>query len=122
MSIFFFFKQKTAYEMRISDWSSDVCSSDLLAERKSKSPLFLQIGFPGPHPLYDPLPGFLDAYQGVDIPVPHPTEAELAAQPPSHAVLRNNMIRNQDRKSVESGKSVAARVDLGGCSLIKKKK
>src|SRR3546814_3478007 len=29
---FFFFKQKTAYEMRISDWSSDVCSSDLLAD------------------------------------------------------------------------------------------
>src|SRR3546814_4511135 len=28
---FFFFKQKTAYEMRISDWSSDVCSSDLCA-------------------------------------------------------------------------------------------
>src|SRR3546814_20261699 len=30
---FFFFKQKTAYEMRISDWSSDVCSSDLGRER-----------------------------------------------------------------------------------------
>src|SRR3546814_10584022 len=29
MLFFFFFKQKTAYEMRISDWSSDVCSSDL---------------------------------------------------------------------------------------------
>src|SRR3546814_13896902 len=29
MFVFFFFKQKTAYEMRISDWSSDVCSSDL---------------------------------------------------------------------------------------------
>src|SRR3546814_17353256 len=29
MICFFFFKQKTAYEMRISDWSSDVCSSDL---------------------------------------------------------------------------------------------
>src|SRR3546814_8416124 len=29
MMLFFFFKQKTAYEMRISDWSSDVCSSDL---------------------------------------------------------------------------------------------
>src|SRR3546814_7706642 len=28
--LFFFFKQKTAYEMRISDWSSDVCSSDLI--------------------------------------------------------------------------------------------
>src|SRR3546814_2729755 len=29
LSVLFFFKQKTAYEMRISDWSSDVCSSDL---------------------------------------------------------------------------------------------
>src|SRR3546814_13754141 len=29
--MFFFFKQKTAYEMRISDWSSDVCSSDLMS-------------------------------------------------------------------------------------------
>src|SRR3546814_6794977 len=29
---FFFFKQKTAYEMRISDWSSDVCSSDLVGD------------------------------------------------------------------------------------------
>src|SRR3546814_2174503 len=29
MCVFFFFKQKTAYELRISDWSSDVCSSDL---------------------------------------------------------------------------------------------
>src|SRR3546814_9214329 len=35
---FFFFKQKTAYEMRISDWSSDVCSSDL-------APLFLRRGW-----------------------------------------------------------------------------
>src|SRR3546814_10263904 len=31
MVLFFFFKKKTAYEMRISDWSSDVCSSDLRA-------------------------------------------------------------------------------------------
>src|SRR3546814_9825047 len=34
--LFFFFKQKTAYEMRISDWSSDVCSSDLVNGRKWK--------------------------------------------------------------------------------------
>src|SRR3546814_4293297 len=32
--VFFFFRQKTAYEMRISDWSSDVCSSDLCAMQK----------------------------------------------------------------------------------------
>src|SRR3546814_7938238 len=31
--VFFFFKQKTAYEMRISDWSSDVCSSDLALQQ-----------------------------------------------------------------------------------------
>src|SRR3546814_1238759 len=35
ISVFFFFKQKTAYEMRISDWSSDVCSSDLAAAETS---------------------------------------------------------------------------------------
>src|SRR3546814_8296074 len=38
--LFFFFKQKTAYEMRISDWSSDVCSSDLFlfeGSRRAKS-------------------------------------------------------------------------------------
>src|SRR3546814_1454353 len=33
MPVVLFFKQKTAYEMRISDWSSDVCSSDLLRRR-----------------------------------------------------------------------------------------
>src|SRR3546814_10296681 len=33
---FFFFKQKTAYEMRISDWSSDVCSSDLILSVESE--------------------------------------------------------------------------------------
>src|SRR3546814_1240615 len=36
--MFFFFKQKTAYEMRISDWSSDVCSSDLVDQRDSDLP------------------------------------------------------------------------------------
>src|SRR3546814_5117429 len=37
-SFFFFFKQKTAYEMRISDWSSDVCSSDLHANVRQEAP------------------------------------------------------------------------------------
>src|SRR3546814_6609494 len=34
--LLFFFKQKTAYEMRISDWSSDVCSSDLPVQRHAR--------------------------------------------------------------------------------------
>src|SRR3546814_3854097 len=39
----FFFKQKTAYEMRISDWSSDVCSSDLGISRVGPSPISLTL-------------------------------------------------------------------------------
>src|SRR3546814_5780923 len=41
--VFFFFKQKTAYEMRISDWSSDVCSSDLSVEHVDPCTLILQL-------------------------------------------------------------------------------
>src|SRR3546814_2227778 len=57
---FCFFKQKTAYEMRISDWSSDVCSSDLrrgrrLARSPSYSPGSAELPgvahAPGQHPL-----------------------------------------------------------------------
>src|SRR3546814_10379724 len=44
ISFVFFFKQKTAYEMRISDWSSDVCSSDLA---KHSDDILLDIPNPG---------------------------------------------------------------------------
>src|SRR3546814_3817108 len=42
--LFFFFKQKTAYEMRISDWSSDVCSSDLPVLRELRKRVRLKRG------------------------------------------------------------------------------
>src|SRR3546814_2466264 len=49
--VFFFFKQKTAYEMRISDWSSDVCSSDLQFEPAARADAMiifhLRLGRPG---------------------------------------------------------------------------
>src|SRR3546814_2601383 len=45
--LFFFFKQKTAYELRISDWSSDVCSSDLHAQRLAVELLGLAHDFVG---------------------------------------------------------------------------
>src|SRR3546814_7734375 len=50
LCIFFFFKQKTAYEMRISDWSSDVCSSDLKRHQllfEKRQPMF-HSGEPSP--------------------------------------------------------------------------
>src|SRR3546814_5523508 len=43
--LFFFFKQKTAYEMRISDWSSDVCSSDLITANRKASHAVLRHRF-----------------------------------------------------------------------------
>src|SRR3546814_3544631 len=45
-TLFFFFKQKTAYEMRISDWSSDVCSSDLPARRTLVEPRGIAVAAP----------------------------------------------------------------------------
>src|SRR3546814_18330041 len=42
--LFFFFKQKTAYEWRISDWSSDVCSSDLPIARRGRVERAIPIG------------------------------------------------------------------------------
>src|SRR3546814_1549285 len=42
--VFFFFKQKTAYEMRISDWSSDVCSSDLYVDHGGAMESSRQLG------------------------------------------------------------------------------
>src|SRR3546814_8171404 len=47
MYYFFFFKQKTAYEMRISDWSSDVCSSDLPNLRHGAIQAIVQAGKDG---------------------------------------------------------------------------
>ena len=63
-----------------------------LDERKSEAPFFLQIGFPGPHPPYDPTAEHLAAYDGVDIPVDVPTDEELAGQPEMHSHLRQSMI------------------------------
>lgn len=63
-----------------------------IGDRKNRDPLFLQIGFPGPHPPYDPTPEALAAYADVDIPVPVVTEDELRAQPPAQQQLRDNMV------------------------------
>ncbi len=61
-------------------------------KRESASPLFLQVGFPGPHPPYDPPARFLKLYEYADIPVPQVTDEELAGQPPHHALQRQVMI------------------------------
>jgi len=53
-------------------------------------PLFLQIGFPGPHPPYDPTPDFAETYMNRDLPLPHVTQEELDSQPPAYQQLRRH--------------------------------
>lgn len=65
-----------------------------LKDRKADSPMFLQIGFLGPHPPYDPVERYLNRYEDVAIPVPRVTEAEIEAQPRAQQILRQNMMRN----------------------------
>src|SRR3546814_17173742 len=114
---FFFVKRKTAYEMRISDWSSDVCSSDLLAYPRSD-------------------PGMLAA-MSVDLEV-HATHAAHAAGHGRSSGLvfnqfnhggfgrqqqaghRGGVLQGGDRKGGVSGKSVSVRVDLVGRRNLKK--
>ncbi len=60
--------------------------------RRSSSPLFLQVGFPGPHPPYDPPRRHIGLYDGRSVPVPEVTDDELAGQVPAHRVLRQVMI------------------------------
>ncbi|MBT4817973.1 MAG: sulfatase-like hydrolase/transferase, partial [Lentisphaerae bacterium] len=63
-----------------------------LHERKADSPLFLQVGFPGPHPPYDPPKRVLDMVADADVPVPKVTDDEIASQPQPHAPFRRQMI------------------------------
>src|SRR3546814_15925611 len=101
--ILFFFKQKTAYEMRISDWSSDVCSSDLdgklVGQRRAALLALVEVG-------------------------------EARRQAGAHAAGGLHRIgklgrvgagerHHGDRKSVVWGKGVSVRVDLGGRRIIK---
>ena len=51
-------------------------------------PLFLEIGFPGPHPPYDPTRRFADAYIDKDLPLMEVTKAELESQPPAFKQMR----------------------------------
>src|SRR3546814_11010189 len=105
----FFFKQKTAYELRISDWSSDVCSSDLgilrliavraVSRVAPKRPIAKMI---------------VAASSCAGTPMISRSPARRASSPASQGSTK-------DRKSVVSGKSVFVRLDLGGRRIIKKK-
>src|SRR3546814_16947653 len=113
LSFLFLFKQKTAYEMRISDWSSDVCSSDLADQTLMRLATHdIAFGNNIRHP------DVIDAM----FRLPHSDRA-IAFVPHvlGKAPLMIVAVDYEDRKSVVSGKSVSVSVDLGGRRIIKKK-
>ena len=63
-----------------------------LEDRKADSPFFLQIGFPGPHPPYDPTDDFLKLYEDTDFPHSAASSQELSKQPKMHSQLRQSMV------------------------------
>src|SRR3546814_14009445 len=95
--VFFFFKQKTAYEMRISDWSSDVCSSDLSPRRTSDQGLRV------------------DRHRSK----PDPRRKRRSSGPAGGSLAGTPEARSEERRV---GKECVSRVDLGGRRIIKKKK
>src|SRR3546814_17803521 len=114
--MFFVFKQKVAYEMRISDWSSDVCSSDLRLEPGAQALRFRS--------------AFEQAAKGAAI--GPGIMGEIAARPQHqqrHAIepraaeeIRYHVVIGRaDRQRVVTGKSESERVDLVGRRVIKKK-
>src|SRR3546814_16577128 len=103
--------------MRISDWSSDVCSSDLLNRRRTP---FLVDGGDYAHGCHRrPVKSVAERCQRVEVGDAGCGGVDVGGQRSDRAAPP---VAPGDRKGVVEGKSVSVRVDLGGRSIIKKKK
>ena len=107
-----FYRQRDDYRERLGafEWElpeethSDFFVGDLATwwietKPKPEQPVFLQIGFPGPHPPYDPVPRYAEPYLEKDLPIQEVTEEELAGQPPPFLAMRRHN-REVDHDSV----------------------
>jgi arylsulfatase A-like enzyme len=96
------YRQRADYHERLGafEWElpedahSDFFVGDLaswwIEQHPKTSPLFLQIGFPGPHPPYDPIPRYTTRYLNQDLPLLEVTNEELQSQPPAYHELREH--------------------------------
>src|SRR3546814_12070408 len=116
--LFFFFKQKTAYELRISDWSSDVCSSDLGADAICWNP---RCDRDDASQRFGPPQRRLRTAQQLDLRDIVGTQCLKPRFIARCRIIGLDAIDKGDRTSVVEGKSVSVRVDLGGRRIIKKK-
>ncbi|MCD6519910.1 MAG: sulfatase-like hydrolase/transferase [Anaerolineae bacterium] len=96
------YRQRPDYRTRLGafEWElpekthSDFFVGDLatwwIRTKPKMEPLFFEIGFPGPHPPYDPIPRYAERYMGRDLPLPQVTQEELDAQPSAQKELRRH--------------------------------
>ena len=96
------YRKRSDYEDRLGafewelpeDMHSDVFVGNMakwwIENYPRTEPLFMQIGFPGPHPPYDPIPRYAEPYLKRELPLPEITEAELASQPPPFSAMRQH--------------------------------
>src|SRR3546814_18355369 len=116
----FFFKRKTAYEMRISDWSSDVCSSDLALAGPAAATALV-----GARQRRQGRSGMPATDRPADSDRPRRPAGRRLPEPERVGVLGHRNRRGQarpDRKGGVSGKRESVSVDLGGRRNIRKKK
>src|SRR3546814_2592825 len=91
---FFFFKQKTAYEMRISDWSSDVCSSDLNVD-DDEIRRRLAAGASKARVARDLKVSRMTVYRALDI---IPSQTKLPEKPPTASIALHLIIENFNKR------------------------
>lgn len=97
------YRQRDDYRERLGafewelpeDMHSDVFVGDLAlwwlrTKPKVTHPLFLEIGFPGPHPPYDPIPRYAERYMEKELPLPRRREVDLAGQPDALKAMREH--------------------------------
>jgi arylsulfatase A-like enzyme len=96
------YRQRPDYRERLGafEWElpeetqSDMFVGDMatwwIKTKPLQQPLFLQIGFPGPHPPYDPTLRYAERYLETDLPLAPVTETELAGQPPPFLAMRRH--------------------------------
>jgi arylsulfatase A-like enzyme len=98
-----FYRQRPDYRERLGafEWElpeetqSDVFVGDMATwwietKPRPQQPLFLQIGFPGPHPPYDPTPGYAKQYLEKELPIAPVSDEDLAGQPPPFLAMRRH--------------------------------
>ncbi len=86
-----------AFEWKLPEHThSDFFVGDLatwwIKNKPDKQPFFLEIGFPGPHPPYDPVPRYIEPYLDRDFPLPEVSQKELDAQPPALKELTDHWL------------------------------